>query len=158
VDPTTRGQYFEPAELEPLGRVSLPVGDAAMDPEALERIYAEAPDAIIMAPRSESDLQAEAVLELAIGLSESAAGLVVVTDAAGAEPGEAGHGGSAIIVLGEVLAEAITDDELLVADITVPPSAPQPRERLPEVPTILQQRLAHHEGRKLDSGYLADLS
>jgi hypothetical protein len=56
------------------------------------------------------------------------------------------------------MAEAITDDELLVADIMVPPPAPQPRERLPDVPTILQQRLAHHEGRKLDSGYLADLS
>jgi hypothetical protein len=63
-----------------------------------------------------------------------------------------------VSLLGEIVAEAVTEQELLIADIATPVPAPQPRERLPKIPTILQQRLAHHEGKKLDTAYLADLS
>ena len=155
------GQAFRPTTLpgaEELGRVAMPVGDAVIDPEELKRLYDEPPNILLLAPRSHSDIQAEAVLELAIGLSESVCGLVIVADPTGAEPGEPGHGGSAITLLGEVLAEAVGDDDVLIADVPIPVSPLEPRERLPEVPPILLQRLARDRGERLAVDYPVDPS
>ena len=84
---------------------------------------------------------------------------MVVADSVGAEAGEPGHGGSSIILLGEVLAEAMGQDgDVLFADVPEPVPAPEPPDPVPAVPTILAQRVATHEGRRLDMGYPADLS
>lgn len=144
---------------ERLGSVALLHGDSCMDAAVLERTAAASPALLVMTPQSESELQAEAVLELAIGLSESVAALVIVAESVGAEPGEPGHGGSSIVLLGQVLAEGLGDDgDVLFAEVPAPLVRPEAAEPVPRVPTILEQRLAHHEGRKLDMGYLADLS
>ena len=125
----------------------------------LVRILGDSPTVAVLAPRSENDLQAEAVMELAIGLSESLASLVVVTECAGAEPGDVGHGGSAIIHLGKVIAEAMgQDDETLLADIELPLSRPEPPEPLPVIAPILSQRVAHHRGERQPVDYPADLT
>lgn len=141
-----------------LGAAALLVGDACMDVEELVRAAEQSPAFAALAPRSENDLQAEAVLELAIGLSDSLAGLIVVAECSGAEAGEPGHGGSAIVLLGELLAEAVLDDEVLLAEVELPIPQPEPREALPAVPVILAQRLAHHHGAKVEQPYPADLS
>ncbi|MDP2182633.1 MAG: hypothetical protein Q8K99_08705 [Actinomycetota bacterium] len=162
VGPDSRSLRFAAAELPGisgrLGRVALLYGDACMDAAELEAAAAERPAVLVMAPRSESDLQAEAVLELALKLSDSAAGLVLVAEPDGAEPGEPGHGGSVVILLGQVLAEAVGGDDLLVFDVPEPVPQPTPRERLPAVPPMLAQRVAHHAGRKLAVDYPAELS
>jgi hypothetical protein len=160
----TRAQVFPVTSEIPvigsrLGRTALIHGDACFNEGVLQRTAAVGPEVLVMTPMSENELQAEAVLELAIGLSESAAGLVIVAEPVGAEPGEAGHGGSAIVLLGKVLAEALGEEgDVLVADVPEPVPAPEPPEPVPPMPTILAQRLATHEGRRLDMGYLADLS
>ncbi|MEN6429650.1 MAG: hypothetical protein ABFC80_02230 [Coriobacteriales bacterium] len=133
-------------------------GDAALDHAEHARALSERPDVLVLSPGAESELQAEAVLELALGLSTSVAGLVLVTEHAGAPAGEPGHGGSAIVLLGEVVAEAVNEDDVITAEIPVPVPAPKPRSPLPAVAPILEQRLAHHRGRRLDPDYLADLS
>ena len=61
------------AELPLLGKTALLVGDACMDPVELGRALMESPASAIVAVGAENDLQAEAVLELALGLSESLA-------------------------------------------------------------------------------------
>jgi hypothetical protein len=144
---------------ERLGKVALLHGDACMNPSVLKGLSVTQPSVVVMSPASENDLQAEAVLELAIGMSESIAPLVVVVDPVGAEPGDPGHGASAIVLLGKVLAEALGDEgDVLYAEVPEPLPYPDPPEPVPEVPTLLAQRVAFHEGRKLDLGYLADLS
>jgi hypothetical protein len=142
-----------------LGRAALLHGDACFDRAVLEQVAAGNPHVLIMTPMNENELQAEAMLELAIALSESVAGLVVIAEATGAEPGTAGHGGSAIVLLGEVLAESVgSGGEVLIAEVPEPLPLPEPPEPLPQVPTLLVQRLATHQGRRLDMGYPADLS
>jgi hypothetical protein len=158
-----RERVFEPngeTEVisERLGKVALLYGDACFRTEQLERMAAEKPAVLVMVPRSESELQAEAALELALGLSESTSGLVIVAETTGGDFGKPSHGSSAIIHLGDMMAEAYEDDEILYADVFEPVPMPEPASPLPEVPTILQQRLASHEGRRPDPGYLADLS
>lgn len=133
-------------------------GDAALDAAEHRRVRDERPDVLVLSPGAESDLQAEAVLELAIGLSTSCSPLVVVLEDAGAPAGEPGHGGSAIVMVGQVTAEALDDDAVLVADVPWPLPPLEPRTALPAVPPILTQRLAHHRGERPDAGYLADLS
>jgi len=151
------GVHF--ATLPILGPTVLMVGDAAMDYQEILTASGKKPHVAILAPGSENDLQAEAVSELALGLSSSLAGLVVIAEAIGAEPGEPGHGGSSIIHLGQVLAEAMdSGDETLEAELDTPITQPEPRGLLPEVPTILSARLAHHLGQKPDVDYPADLS
>jgi hypothetical protein len=150
------GEDVSLIELGPLGRAALLSGDAPVDPEVHKNLLELEPEVVLMLGRTESDLQAEALVEVAIGLSDSATGLVIVVDAVGAEPGEPGHGGSVVAVMGEVVAEAIADDELVVVDVETPAPPPQPREALPDVPPILAQRLAHHRGEKPAADYLAD--
>jgi len=147
-----------PPGLSGLGRIGVFVGDSCIDRNEFSRIMMEGPSTAVFAPRCESDLQAEGMLELAVGLSDSLAALVMIAETTGAEPGQAGHGGSAIVFLGDVLAEAVgQEDEVLVAEIDTPVPAPEPREPLPSVPLILEQRLAQHQGRKLPVDYPADL-
>ena len=147
------------ATLPLLGNTALFVGDACMDYQEILTASGKKPQVAIFAPHSENDMQAEAMLELALGLSSSLAGLVIVVDCSGGEPGEPGHGGSAIVQLGEVLAEAIgEDDQTLTADVGSPIPQPEPRELLPQIPTILSARLAHHHGLKPDVDYPADLN
>jgi hypothetical protein len=147
-----------PPGLMGLGRIGVFVGDSCIDPNEMSRIMMETPSTAVFAPRSESDLQAEAMLELVVGLSDSLAALVMVAETSGAEPGEAGHGGSAIVFLGEILAEAVgQDDDVLIAEVETPIPAPEPREPLPAIPTLLEQRLAAHQGRKVPVDYPADL-
>lgn len=154
------GLVSEPLEAFPeLGKIAMLVGDSCMTGVELIRMLGDSPSVALMAPRSESDLQAEAVLELALGLSESLAGLVIVSECCGSDPGDIGHGGSAIIHLGKMLAEALgDDDELLIVDIDVPIEQPEPREALPAIPPILTQRTATHRGEKPEVDYPADLS
>lgn len=158
-----RAQVFKATDAIPgvgerLGPVALLYGDACIDPAVLERTAAERPSVLVLVPRSESDLQAEAIIELAMRLSESAAGLVIVAETTGGGFGEPGHGTSAVILLGDLMAEAYEDDEVLLVSVQEPVPLPESPEPLPEVPLILQQRLAQHEGRRPDPGYLADLS
>lgn len=142
-----------------LGSVALLVGDACVDEGELQALATSRPAVLVMNPRSESELQAEAFLELAVGLSESVAGLVIVAEAVGAPAGEPGHGGSAIVLLGEVVAEAVgPEGDVLFADVPEPVPLPAARTAVPELPTILMQRRANHQGRKLEVDYPADLS
>ena len=110
-------------------------------------VAAQTPTLAVLSPRSETDLQAEAMLEFAIELSDSLAGVIVIAECSGAEPLEVGHGGSAIIVLGEVVAEALSDDDVLIAEVPTPFPQPSPREPLPAVPPLLAQRFDLHSGR-----------
>jgi hypothetical protein len=147
-----------PREVETLGKIALMVGDAALDREVHTMMRDVRPNATVLCPRSESELQAEAMLELAIGLSLSVSGLVVIAECSGADPGCIGHGESAIVLLGDVLAEAMAEDDVLIADVDLPIPHPEPAEALPVVPPILQQRLAHHRGVKVQVDYPADLT
>ena len=142
----------------PLGMTAALSGDDCLDPLVARELSAALPDAIIMRPDSESDLQAEAVLERALGLSEAASGLVLVAETDGGADGEPGHGGSAIVALGEVSAEAEAGDDVLVAELRVPVGQPDVRLPVPDLPPILAQRLAIHRGERVEVDYPADLT
>ncbi len=142
--------------MDALGTVAVLSGDAAFDPDVLRKLAADGTDVLVLCPASESDLQAEAVLEFAIKLSDSVAGLVLVVENDGAEPGQPGHGGSAIVLLGEILAEAMGGADLLEAEIGIPVPQPVPRDPLPQLPTILAQRVANHQGRHVHVDYPSD--
>lgn len=144
--------------IDELGTGALLVGDSALDIARWSDALAAQPDFVVMNPDAENELQAEAALEFALGASDSVSGLVIVAECDGADLGAAGHGGSAIVFLGDIVAEALGGEDVLVAEVPVPVPQPEPREPLPEMPTILQQRLANHQGRRMDMGYLADLS
>ncbi len=163
VESRALGQAFSAMPIfgagERLGSVALVHGDSCFDSGAIAEVATSEPAVLVMTPLSENELQAEAVLEFAIGLSESVAPLVVVAEPVGGGFGEPGQGGSAIVLLGKVLAEALgPDGGVLFAEVPEPLPRPSPPEPLPAVPTILAQRAATHAGRKLDMGYLADLS
>jgi predicted amidohydrolase len=152
-------QGSDVAMIPQLGQTAVLVGDACGDSTQILNVSGKKPHVAILAPRAESDLQVEAAAELALGFSSSLAGLVIIAECAGAEPGKPGHGGSAIIHLGDVIAEAMSEDnETLVANIDAPIAQPEPRELLPSVPNILAGRVAHHQGRKQSVDYPADLS
>ena len=159
VNPSTVPDGLHVAALPYVGQAALFVGDAAFDHQELLTASGNKVFAAILVPGSENDLQAEAVAELALGLSSSLAGLVVVAEAVGAEPGAPGHGGSAIIHLGEVVAEAMgSGDETLTYELESPITQPEPRGLLPVVPPILSARLATHQGLKPEVDYPADMS
>lgn len=133
-------------------------GDECADASRLTAYLQSPPDVAVLRPLSENDLQSEAFLELAIAISESLAGLVIVAECVGAESGDPGHGGSAVVVLGEVVAEALADDDLIFADVGAPIPQPEPREPLPTIPLLLRQRAAFHAGHKLEvPEYPADI-
>ncbi|MDO9108794.1 MAG: hypothetical protein Q7U89_07375 [Coriobacteriia bacterium] len=145
-----------PLGIEQLGSVTVLEGDDVLDLDLLRSLALEGTDVLVLMPRSESELQAEAVLEFAIALSDSVAGLVLVVEDDGALPGEPGHGGSMIVLLGEVLGEAMSGSDVIEATVGIPVPQPVPRDPLPSLPTILAQRLANHQGRHLDTEYPSD--
>ena len=145
-------------DMQPFGRAVLLRGDDCIDPEALVRAVAGRPGLAVLAPHSESELQAQAVLELAVGLSTSLASVIVIVEADGAEMGKPGHGGSAIVHLGQVIGEAMSGNDVLIADVETPLGSPEAPQSLPAVPPVLLQRVAAHQGRKVDVGYPADLA
>ena len=163
VDPESRGLALEitlpviEGAPDGLGMAALVIGDACIDPGEMAALSAKRPGIAVLSPRSQTDLQAEAMLEYAIALSDSLSGVVIVAECSGAEPFEAGHGGSAIVVLGDVLAEALAPDDILIAEVPVPFPEPKPREPLPPVPPLLAQRLELHHGL-LSPGHGPDLS
>lgn len=140
-----------------LGDVAVLEGDRCFDPGEHERLKERSPSALILHPGSESELQAAAVLELAVALSSNLAGLVAIVEDAGGAPGESAHGGSAIVHAGEVLAEAEDGAQVLTAGINMPLASPVGHGGALEVPTILQQRLANHQGHHLPVDYPADI-
>lgn len=154
VDPLARGIALAAALPEPVaslvggtGVAGLLIGDACIDSEQIVRVAEQTPTLAVLSPRSETDLQAEAMLEFAIALSDSLAGVIVIAECGGAEPLEVGHGGSAIIVLGAVVAEALSEDDVLIAEVPTPFPQPSPREHIPPVPPLLAQRFDSHNGR-----------
>jgi len=159
INPAAAPPGVNTAALPTLGSTALIVGDACMDYQEILTASGKKPSVAILIPQSENELQAEAVLELAIGLSQSLAGLVIIAESAGADPGDPGHGGTAIVYMGEVVAEAMgEEDATLEFEVDSPVPQPEPRGLLPQIPTILSQRLAHNEGTKPDPGYPADLN
>lgn len=149
---------MELVESPALGRVGVLSHDACFEPSNWESLAARGIEALVLCPGAENELQAEAATEVAIGLSDSLAGLVVIAECTGGEPGEEGHGSSGMVRLGEVIAESFGEEEVLVTPVSVPVPQPEPRNPLPEVPTLLSQRVANHQGRKLQVDYFADLS
>jgi hypothetical protein len=60
---------------------------------------------------------------------------------------------------GEVVAEAMgEEDATLEFEVGSPVPQPEPRGLLPQIPTILSQRLANHGGTKLEPDYPADMN
>jgi len=152
-----RTEDLQPPASAGLGALVVLRGDEVFDLEKLRALTDGTADVLVLAPGSESELQDEAVLEFAIGLSDCVAGLVLVVEDDGAEPGEPGHGGSAIVLLGEVLAEAMGGADRIDAEIGIPVPQPVPRDPLPELPTILAQRVANHQGRHVSVDYPSDV-
>jgi hypothetical protein len=143
----------------PLGRTALLGGDTCLRENVLRTLVAEGVDTAVWRPGAESELQAEAILEYALGCSPALAGLLLLAECSGGEDHDGCRGTSAIIHAGQLVAEATgSADELLIVDVEVPVAAPQPAMPLPELPPILAQRLAFHDGRKPPVSYLADLS
>ncbi len=160
VMPAVAGSRSEEPQafLTPLGRTVALLGDECVEPAVLELVAGLGVEAMVWQPEAESSLQAEAFLELALDASLSLAGLVLVTALAGRTGGTAGFGGSAIVHLGDILAEAGEGEAVVTAQIEAPvplPGRPGPR---PVLPPILAQRLAHHLGRRAPVDYPADLS
>jgi hypothetical protein len=139
-----------------VGTTAVLVGDACFDAASWTRAREAGVVAAVLSPRCESELQAEAVLEVAIELSNSLCGLVIVAETSDGGFGEPGHGGSAIISLGKIVAEAFGETDIITADVTLPIPQSTPPEPLPDVPVILGQRLALHAGRRFDVDYPAD--
>lgn len=142
-----------------LGRTALVAGDDCLREKVVRTLVAEGLDTVVWRVGAESELQAEAVLEYALGCSPAIAGLLLVAECSGGEDHDGCRGTSAIIHAGQMVAEATgVDDELLLADLDVPVPASEPGLLLPALPPILAQRLAVHEGRKPSVDYPADLS
>lgn len=143
--------------MTPLGRTVAFLGD-----ECIEAAAGTEPsrfDAMVWQPDAESPIQAEAFLELALDSSLSIAGLVLVSAVSGRARGQAGFGGSAIVHLGDILAEAGEGEDVVSADVDVPVSLPERLGPRPVPPPILAQRLAHHRGDRPPAvDYPADLS
>ena len=142
-----------------LGSTVVLEGDDCIDPALLPLLRALGCDALVWLFDAEDDLQAEALLELAMEASVTIAPLIVIASLTGEARGVVQHGISAIVHMGEIVAEAGSDDdEVLVADV---PRKAVPLERghsLPEPAPVLAQRLAAHRHTKVPVDYPADLS
>jgi hypothetical protein len=142
----------------PVGRTVVLIGDDCIDADLYDPVARAAPDALVLQFDSESPLQAEALLEYALDCSLSLAGLILVASTVGAARGYEGHGGSAIVHMGEIVEEADDDQQVLVADVDVSSLRPLEASRLPSPSPILTQRLDVHRGRKSAVDWPADLS
>lgn len=141
-----------------LGRTVVLAGDDCIDPELFPQVRAQECEALVWQFDAEDDLQAEACLELALEATLTLAPLVVVVSVVGSERGIDVHGTSAIVHLGEILAEGGEGEDLLIADVPASSKAPEHGKRLPEPAPILRQRLAAHHGTKVRVDYPSDLS
>lgn len=138
------------------GRALVLGGDECLDPELYPTIEILAPGMLVWQVETESTLQAEALLELALDASQSQSGLIVIATPVGNARGTESCGGSAIVHLGEIVAEAGSGEEIIYADVVVPVMLPEKR-RMRAVPApVLQQRLAVHRGKRPRLDHLSE--
>jgi predicted amidohydrolase len=140
-----------------LGRTLQLGGDDCIDPAHFATIEAMDLEALVLQMDTESPLQAEALLEFALDASLSHAGLVMTACLTGEARGVKSFGGSAIIHLGEILAEAGSDEDLLIARVPVPVALPVRRGPRPVLPPVLAQRIAVHHQTKIRPDYPATI-
>lgn len=160
VRPRIRYHAGESMECRPtaLGTTIVLVDDDCIDPSLFEGIQGLGCQSLVWLFSAEDDLQAEAVIELALEASLTLAPLVLVVAATGEARGANAHGTSAIVYLGEILAEGGAGDDVLIADVAIPGEWAARSRMLPELMPVLSQRLAAHHGRKVEVDYPADLS
>ncbi len=140
-----------------LGRTLLLSGDDCIDPLFFQPVEAMDLEALVLQMDTESPLQAEALLEFALDASLSQAGLVLTACLTGEARGVKSFGGSAIVHLGEILAEAGSGEDLLIARVPVPVPLPARRGPRPVLPPVLAQRIAAHHGTKIRPEYPATI-
>jgi predicted amidohydrolase len=140
-----------------LGRTLHLAGDDCIDPVHFDAIEAMGLEALVLQMDTESPLQAEALLEFALDASLSHAGLVLTACLTGEARGVKSCGGSAIVHLGEILAEAGDAEDLLIARVPVPVALPVRRGPRPILPPVLAQRVAAHHGTKVRPDYPATI-
>jgi hypothetical protein len=138
-----------------VGSIAVLCGDEALDAGALATLAHERPDVLVWQVEGESALQAEAIREYAISISETVASLVVVASMCCSDEAV---GATAIVYGGEVLAEADESPTVLTVDVTTPLAPTDRHGEIPAAPPILVQRLAVHEGRRAPVDYPADLT
>jgi predicted amidohydrolase len=138
----------------PFGRTLVLAGDECVDPALYGTIAGLAPEAMVWQFDPASALEAEALLETALDTSLVLAGLVVITSTVG---GARGFGGTAVVHLGEIVAEAGEGDDTITAELHVPVALPGRRGPLPVLPPILAQRLAVNAGGRAPVPYPAEL-
>jgi hypothetical protein len=155
---SARGQGVPRTGDTPVGKTMVLIGDDCVDPDLYRAVAAAEPDALVWQFDSESTLQAEALLEYALDCSLSLAGLILVASTVGSARNHDGHGGSAIVHMGEIVEEAGDGEEILVADVDVSSLRPLEASRLPTLSPILTQRLDVHRGRRSSVDWPADLS
>ncbi|HEX9093928.1 MAG TPA: hypothetical protein VF902_08090 [Coriobacteriia bacterium] len=139
-----------------LGRTAVLAGDECIDAGLFADLEALELEALVWQMDTESALQAEATLELALDASLSLAGLVLVSSLAGEARGLHSFGGSAIVHLGELLAEAGDDEDLLLADLSTPVALPVRRGPRPVPAPVLTQRLAVHRNLRPGAAHPSD--
>ena len=127
-----------------LGRTIALDGDDCIDPDLFPAIQESVCDSLVWRFNAEDPLQAEAALELALDASLHLAPLVVIASVTGNSRGVHSAGISAIVHLGEILAEGGSGEELLVADVPNPGGFPEQPRTLPAPAPVLVQRLAVH--------------
>jgi hypothetical protein len=132
----------------PLGSTLVLVRDECIDADAYRLLGDASIDALVWQFESESELQAEALLEYALDVSLVHTPLVLVASTVGSSRGISRYGGSAIVRLGEIVAEAEGGEDLVVADIEVGVDVPEGSPERPDPSPILLQRLAVHRGEK----------
>jgi len=140
-----------------LGRTLVLAGDECIDASLYPEVESLGLEALVWQIDTESPLQAEALLELALDASLSQAGLVLTACLFGEARGVTSSGGSAIVYLGEILAEAGEGEDLLLADVPAPVALPERRGHRAVPAPVLAQRLAVHQGRKLRPDYPATI-
>lgn len=140
-----------------LGRTLVLADDECIDPDHFPAVESLGLEALVWQIDTESPLQAEAVLELALDASLSLAGLVIISGIDGEARGVRSCGGSAIVHLGEILAEAGGGEDLLLSDVAVPVCLPARRGPRPVLAPVLAQRLAVHRHTKARPGYPATI-
>lgn len=141
-----------------LGRTIVLEGDACVDADRFAAIQAATPDTVVWLFNAEDELQAEAMLELALDASTTLAPLVIIAAATGEGRALSFAGTSAVVHLGEIVAEGGRGEDLVLADVRVPSMLSEHARRLPEPAPVLVQRLAAHRHEKAPVDYPADLS
>lgn len=131
-----------------LGSTLVLAGDDCIDALMYPEIESLGLEALVWQMDTESPLQAEALLELALDASLTQAGLVLTACLWGEARGVDSSGGSAIVHLGEILAEAGDGEDLLFAEVPVPVTLPERRGRRAVPAPVLQQRFAVHRGKR----------